>query len=72
MKPSVTEQAIATINKKIDALEAAKQHILEAHEAMGLGTPDADAPKVRKTRKKKGLPTAEPPASEANHRPERL
>lgn len=57
-KMTATDLAIKHINDKIDTLNAAKQHILDAHEAIGAPTEDA-APKARKTRKRKGLPAAE-------------
>lgn len=65
MKLSATELAIQSLDAKIAALQAAKEHIIEAHEAIGLSAND-DAPKAKRGRKKKGLPSAVPPASEAN------
>lgn len=59
-----TEKAIQKLEDKITVLRLAQAELRNVQDQ----EPDAAAPKVRKTRKKKGLPTAEPPASEANHR----
>lgn len=61
------EVAIDTIDAKIAALESAKQHLLDAHADATART--VDEPKVRKTRKRRaaGLPSAVPPASDANY-----
>lgn len=61
---NATDKAIAHLTAKIQVLQLAIAELKNVADQ----EPDDAAPKVRKTRKKKGLPTAEPPASEANHR----
>jgi hypothetical protein len=66
-KMNTTDKAIAKLEAKVQVLQLAIAELRNVADQ----EPDEAAPKVRKTRKKKGLPSAEPPASEANHR-ERL
>lgn len=56
------DQAIQKLDDKISVLTLAKQELIAVRD----DSPAPDAPKVRKARRKKGLPSSVPPASEAN------
>lgn len=55
MRPSVADHAIKKLNDKIAVLQQCIAEIDAVREA----TPAADEPKVRKPRKRKGLPVSE-------------
>lgn len=64
MKASAIDTEIQKINHEIATLEAVKNRLLSVRDNNGS---TEDAPKVKRTRKKKpGLPSAAPPPSEAN------
>ncbi len=65
MKTSSLDVAIGKLDEKIASLETAKQHLVDVRNGMGAST-EGSEPKVRKTRKRKGLPSAVPPSSDAN------
>lgn len=62
MKASALDTEIQKIDAEIRTLEAIRARLLTVTANGGT----EDAPKVKRTRRKKGLPSAVPPASEAN------
>lgn len=67
MKTSSLDVAIGKLTEKIQGLETAHQHLLDVRAGLNGDAPD-DQPKAKRGRKRKvGLPTPTPPASETNH-----